>query len=188
MGPTSVVPPYQLAAITLQTMRGLEFLHSKHIIHRDIKPENILHKKSGEVKLTDFGISKDVQGAAQSMATTFMGTAIYMAPERCEGDDYSYPSDVWSVGMVIYELASGKYAYNDVSTFPALFEALVEKPEPRLTTSGLSPELCNFVAKCLTRDLKLRSATRELMKHDFLTKNVPSNEALGRFFSEIYPA
>merc|ERR1712125_169246 len=112
-------------------MGGLNFLHDAKLLHRDIKPENILHKASGEVKLTDFGISKELTMTAD-VAVTFMGTVTYMSPERCMGEDYGYKSDIWSVGMVLFELASGKYPFEDISSFPALFQALMDKPEPRL--------------------------------------------------------
>merc|ERR1719433_174258 len=141
-----------LSCITMQIMQGLHYLHSKKMLHRDIKPENILHNRLGEVKLTDFGIAKDLD-TTLAMAGTFVGTVTYMSPERCLGNDYSFASDVWSVGMVIYELATGKYPFADISTFPVLFDHLCEKPEPRLETGLFPPNLCDFTALCLTRDV-----------------------------------
>merc|ERR1719378_1034554 len=124
----SGVPPAHLACVTMQIMKGLEHLHERKLLHRDIKPENILHNAKGEVKLTDFGIAKDLDSTL-AMAGTFVGTVTYMSPERCLGQDYSLSSDIWSVGMVIYEMATGRSPFADISAFPVLLDYLCDKPE-----------------------------------------------------------
>merc|ERR1739848_805428 len=141
----------------------------------DIKPENILHNKAGEVKLTDFGIAKDLD-TTFAMAGAFVGTVTYMSPEQCLGNDYSLASDIWSVGMVIYELATGKYPFADLSSFPELFDHLIEKPEPRLDGEVFPAPLCDFTALCLTRDVAMRPDTGTLCKHDYVTTGVGSQE------------
>lgn len=178
------VPPVHLSCITSQIMKGLDHLHNRKLLHRDIKPENILHNRLGQVKLTDFGIAKDLD-TTLAMAGTFVGTVTYMSPERCWAQDYSLASDIWSVGMVIYELATGKYPFADISTFPVLFEHLCEKPEPRLDSGKFPPELCDFVASCLTRDVAKRQDTHELCQHDFVTKDVGSLEALADLLASL---
>lgn len=179
------VPARELACITRQIMLGLEHLHNRHLLHRDIKPENILHNEAGEVKLTDFGIAKDLDGTF-AVAGTFVGTVTYMSPERCLGDDYSLASDVWSVGMVIFELACGHYPFSDIESFPALFEQLCEKPEPRLDPTVHPPELCNFVGCCLTRDEKSRADTPTLNRDVFVTPPCPcSQEELSTYLKTL---
>ena len=90
------------------------FLHTtKHQMHRDIKPENILLNSEGQLKLTDFGISKQLE-KTYAITNTFVGTLIYMSPERMGGKNYSYSSDIWSLGLVILELACGKHPYIDI--------------------------------------------------------------------------
>lgn len=163
------VPPDHMSCVSSQIMEGLNFLHARRVLHRDIKPENILHNKEGEVKLTDFGIAKDLD-ATLAMAGTFVGTTTYMSPERCLGEEYSFASDVWSVGLVIYELASGSYPFKDANSFPALFHYVCESPEPRLDPELYPPPLCEFAALCLTRDLAHRPDTPSLMSHPFVTK------------------
>mmetsp|Transcript_32893 Transcript_32893/g.71780 ORF Transcript_32893/g.71780 Transcript_32893/m.71780 type:complete len:335 (-) Transcript_32893:169-1173(-) len=171
------VPPPMLACISMQIMKGLNFLNGKHLLHRDIKPENILHNRLGQVKLTDFGIAKDMD-TTMAMAGTFVGTVTYMSPERCIGESYDLHSDVWSVGMVIFELATGKFPFTDISTFPALFEHLCEKPEPRLDPGLFPPLLCDFVALCLTRDVSQRPNAPTLCAHDFVNRDVPTQAEL----------
>jgi len=169
------VPGRELACITKQIMIGLDFLHDRRLLHRDIKPENILHNADGWVKLTDFGIAKDLDNTL-AVAGTFVGTVTYMSPERCLGEDYSLASDVWSVGMVIYQLACGRYPFSNIESFPALFEQLCEKPEPRLDAGLFAPELCDFVALCLTREQRHRMDTPNLTKHAFCIA-CPSTQA-----------
>jgi len=167
----SVVPPRELANISQQMMSGLDHLHDRRLLHRDIKPENILHNNIGEVKLTDFGIAKDLD-TTLAVAGTFVGTVTYMSPERALGEEYDLASDIWSIGMVLYELASGTYPFKEFTTFPALFENLIDKPEPRLERDypgHFPPELCEFVAYCLTRELAHRPDTKKLLNHAFVS-------------------
>lgn len=180
----SGVPPVYLSSIAFQVMSGLAFLHAKHVLHRDIKPENILHNTRGEVKLTDFGIAKDLDGTLE-MAGTFVGTVTYMSPERCWGNTYNQAADVWSAGMVMYELATGRYPFADVQSFPQLFENLCEKPEPRLDAGQYPPLLCDFVALCLTRDVALRPDTHRLLTHGFVTSGVPTREELAGWLATL---
>eukprot|EP00929_Paragymnodinium_shiwhaense_P006942 TRINITY_DN1108_c0_g2_i1.p1 TRINITY_DN1108_c0_g2~~TRINITY_DN1108_c0_g2_i1.p1 ORF type:complete len:373 (-),score=41.08 TRINITY_DN1108_c0_g2_i1:117-1118(-) len=169
-----VVGEAHLARITASSMGGLEFLHMKHIVHRDIKPENILHNSKGEVKLTDFGISRSLDATIE-MAGTQIGTQIYMAPEMCLGDEYSFSVDIWSYGLVLYELATGSFPFPPLSNFAELFQCICEKPEPRLDPGVFSPELCDFVEKCLTRDVPHRMDTPRLLRHAFI--QTPETEA-----------
>jgi len=158
----SPVPPRHVVCIAAQIMRGLHHLQRRKVLHRDVKPENILVNSSGEVKLTDFGISKDLSSVAE-VGTTFVGTATYMSPERASGEEYSFQSDVWSAGMVLYELATGQYPYAH-SSFLHLCECLCEGPEPRLERAeGRFPQgLCDLVARCLTRDEAKRADAETL--------------------------
>jgi len=179
------VPAYYLSSIAAQVMHGLDYLHNRKLLHRDIKPENILHNRAGEVKLTDFGIAKDLDKTL-AMAGTFVGTVTYMSPERCLGQDYSYASDIWSVGMVIFELSTGRYPFADIASFPVLFDHLCEKPEPRLDPELCgSPELVEFDGLCLTRDVFRRAETEKLLVHPYVTVNVPSQEELAAWLVSI---
>ncbi|GLB45695.1 putative serine/Threonine protein kinases, catalytic domain [Lyophyllum shimeji] len=94
-------------------LEGLMYLYDVHrIIHRDIKPSNILCNSLGEIKLCDFGVSGEL---INSIAHTFVGTSIYMSPERIQGAEYSVKSDVWSLGISLIELALGRFPFSDPS-------------------------------------------------------------------------
>lgn len=96
-----------VAAIAYQSLSGLAFLNEKKIIHRDLKPANILLNKKGEVKLSDFGTAKD-----EDIGHTFLGTIMFMSPERIQGKEHSFSTDIWSLGIIIYQIATGKYPYD----------------------------------------------------------------------------
>lgn len=160
------VPPQHLASVAAQLIRGLHHLQTRRLLHRDVKPENVLHNLRGEVKLTDFGISKDLNSTV-GVAATFVGTANYMSPERALGKDYSYRSDVWSAGMVVYELATSRFPFATKS-FLELYECLCVQPEPRLESEDFPAALCDFVAQCLTRDTSRRPDATTLCGHELI--------------------
>jgi serine/threonine protein kinase len=117
-----------------------------HQVHRDLKPENILLNSMGDVKLTDFGISKELDNTL-AMCKTMVGTRAYMSPERTQGAKYSYSSDVWSLGIILYEMATFKYPYNEKDSSFGLYNSIVDSPAPTLTSqTGHSPELCSFLS------------------------------------------
>lgn len=144
-----LIPESILAKLAQQILSGLLYLHKcKKQVHRDIKPDNILINSRGEAKLSDFGISKEVDKTAD-LCTTFVGTMAYMSPERIEGQKkYSYPSDVWSFGLVLYEMAVGTYAYPQSG---AQFEMLCwirNNPPPTLPNDmNFTPEFRDFLLR-----------------------------------------
>lgn len=164
------VPHQPLASVAAQIIRGLHHLQTRKMLHRDVKPGNILHNLKGQVKLTDFGISTNLNSTV-GVAATFVGTACYMSPERSMGKDYSFQSDVWSAGMVIYELATNHYPFKTAS-FLELYDCLCMQPEPRLDSGSFLPALCDFVAQCLTRDEIERPDANALLGHEFINGHV----------------
>lgn len=106
-----------MAAIAFQMIWGLGYLHYEKQIHRDIKPGNALMNSLGQVKLSDFGISKELDNTI-AMSNTAVGTYHYMSPERLLGDKYDASGDIWSFGISIVELWQKKYPFSDVSDTP----------------------------------------------------------------------
>ena len=155
--PPPCVPESILSNITKQILLGLYYLHKeKHQIHRDIKPANILINSDGIVKLTDFGISRTLENN-QNFSQTFVGSRSYMSPERITGKKYSYPSDIWSVGLVIYELATGEEPYGSGSDFLTQITKIVEEQEPRLNENYFSKEFCDFIEKTVKKEPEKRA-------------------------------
>lgn len=97
----------EIALVTRETLKGLEYLHSKEIVHRDIKSDNILCSLSGTIKITDFGYSAQLNDEAQKR-TSQVGTTYWMSPEVINADsDYDTKTDIWSTGVMIYEMVEG---------------------------------------------------------------------------------
>lgn len=125
----------------------MAFLHTyKHQIHRDIKPENILINSFGKVKLSDFGISRELE-KTQSLCQTFIGTMTYMSPERMQGLEYNYSSDLWSLGLILYELSTGKYPYPLNGGYIEIIQNIVTSNSPLLPENQeYSKEYKDFLA------------------------------------------
>lgn len=151
---------------------GLTYLYSAHrIMHRDIKPSNVVLNSKGQIKLCDFGVSSELEN---SVADTFVGTGTYMAPERIQGEEYTVKSDVWSVGLTLFELAVGKFPFApdaDATGEDAegpqgildLLQQIVLEPAPQLPRSDAFPlSLHNVISKCLMKDPKQRPTPKEL--------------------------
>ena len=178
-------PEVIVSSMAFQVIQGLEFLHAHKQLHRDIKPGNILLNSKGVVKLSDFGISKTLDNTA-NLCDTFVGTATYMSPERAVGQDYSFSADIWSLGIVIYEMATGQFPFPSMASFPALFDHLCNRPEPRLNPIEYSPELCDIVALCLQRDPLRRSSAQSLLSHAFFAVKAPSEVHLAEWLRSQY--
>ncbi|KAA8523281.1 hypothetical protein F0562_009704 [Nyssa sinensis] len=168
------IPEPYLAAICKQVLKGLWYLHhEKHIIHRDFKPSNLLINHGGEVKITDFGVSA-IMESTSGQANTFVGTYNYMSPERISGGKYGYRSDIWSLGLVLLECATGHFPYSPpqqgegwINVFE-LMETIVDQPPPRAPSDQFSPEFCSFISACVQKDPKERQTANELMAHPFI--------------------
>jgi len=164
------VDEHMLATVADSVLRGLHELHSKHQIHRDIKPSNILLDRDGNVKISDFGISRELTSTF-SVASTMVGTYQYMSPERIGEQNYSYTSDIWSLGLVIATLALGKLPLPTHGGFWAIAQAIRDNEPPSLSEKMFSPELCDFVAQCLKKDPLQRPQAQQLIRHQFILKN-----------------
>ncbi len=139
----------------LATCSALDYAHGRGVLHRDIKPENLLVDTDGVVKLGDFGIARAVDEATRLTATgTVIGTPAYMSPEQASGQDLGPTSDVYSIGVVIYELLSGSLPFADVSSFGALIrQHLTEPPRPILdVASDLPTRIAEAVDRALAKD------------------------------------
>ena len=168
------IPEKVLCAITLRVLKAFHYLHvERRIIHRDIKPSNILVNTAGEVKICDFGVSGQLANTL-AMAQTRVGTVTYMSPERIRSQPHSATADIWSLGITLIELATGRFPYPpDVTDTPLQFWSLlrlvVDTEPPTLPTSaGFSPRFSDFVAQCLDKDMDSRPSVIELLAHPFV--------------------
>ncbi|XP_051523054.1 dual specificity mitogen-activated protein kinase kinase 4b isoform X2 [Myxocyprinus asiaticus] len=161
-------------ALFRETVKALNHLKENlKIIHRDIKPSNILLDRNGNIKLCDFGISGQL---VDSIAKTRdAGCRPYMAPERIDPSasrqGYDVRSDVWSLGITLYELATGRFPYPKWNSVFDQLTQVVKGDPPQLSNSEerqFSPKFIQFVNLCLTKDESKRPKYRELLKHPFI--------------------
>ncbi|KAK1417415.1 hypothetical protein QVD17_26542 [Tagetes erecta] len=185
----SIPEPY-LAAMCKQILKGLWYLHhEKHIIHRDMKPSNLLINHRGEVKITDFGVSTTLANT-QGLANSFVGTYNYMSPERIIGGNYSYKSDIWSLGLVLLECATGKFPYSPPqpgegwANVYELMETIVDQQPPRAAVDRFSPQFCSFIEACVQKEPNDRSSANELMSHPFVSMYDDLAVDLASYFAE----
>lgn len=137
--------------IAAECASAFEYVHERGIIHRDIKPENIFLEQSGRAKIMDFGISKAV-GFTLTKAGNTMGTPFYMSPEQVMGVNITPQVDVYSFGIVLYELFTGERLVTGDSMERLFFAILHENPDPaKLANSGLPRSLCDLILRCTAK-------------------------------------
>jgi len=182
----SGLPEAVLAHVLWQIMQGLTYLHrERHSVHRDLKPANVLLNSRGFVKLSDFGISKQL-GSTQALAGTYCGTAAYMSPERIQGEHYSFASDIWSVGIIALECALGSYPYPRAANYFDIVTHVVHGPVPtgglqqRLAHDGHgSHDLLELIHATLNKDPQQRPDAVALARHPFIMRHRAQHCDLG---------
>mmetsp|Transcript_19437 Transcript_19437/g.56910 ORF Transcript_19437/g.56910 Transcript_19437/m.56910 type:complete len:461 (+) Transcript_19437:95-1477(+) len=165
-----------LAALLFQLVQGLTYLHKeKRAVHRDLKPANVLLTSSGFVKLSDFGISRELD-ATHAMAATYCGTAAYMSPERLvDGGVYGFPSDVWSVGLIGLEGVLGRYPYPHYTSHFDLVNTVVNGPPPTARPElqqALSSELWQLLHAMMARDPAARPDVYAIARSPFMLRSM----------------
>jgi eukaryotic-like serine/threonine-protein kinase len=149
--------PQEAVEIMMQTCRGLEAAHSVGIIHRDLKPQNIMRDKAGRILVMDFGLARTLEGDGMTQTGALVGTMDYMSPEQALGKDLDQRSDVFALGLIFYELLSGKMPYKADSAVASLLKRTKERAAPVSSHNASIPgPLSNIVGKCMEPDVKLR--------------------------------
>ncbi|HKU27126.1 MAG TPA: serine/threonine-protein kinase, partial [Candidatus Sulfotelmatobacter sp.] len=146
-----VLPAEQIVDIGVQVCAGLEYAHQMKVIHRDIKPANIMITRQNVAKIMDFGISK----AAGTMTNTsqVLGTPNYMAPEQVKGLDLDGRADLFSFGVVLYEMATGERPFSGQNVTTIIYKIVNENPvAPSEKEASIHPGLSAVIARCLSKD------------------------------------
>ena len=161
-------PTVPLGQLAFQILHGLRYMHEQmKQVHRDLKPANILLTSDGVAKLSDFGVSKHL-GMTNAVAVTQVGSTAYMSPERLKGEEYSYVSDVWSLGVIVLEALRGSYPFDDKS-YISIFKAICETPAPP-PPEGTPAEQVDFVCECLHIEAAGRASVGKMLDTTWMRK------------------
>ena len=144
----------------IQAADGLDHAHRNTIIHRDIKTDNVMLTAEGTVKLTDFGLAKSGGSAQLTQTGSTMGTAAYMSPEQMRGEDIDSRSDIFSLGVVLYELATQQIPFRGEHPAALAYSIVNEEPKPvTKLRNTIPPALAGVIARCLEKDRTKRYQT-----------------------------
>jgi serine/threonine protein kinase/Tfp pilus assembly protein PilF len=180
--------------IATQIGKGLQAAHQTGIVHRDIKSANIMLKEDGQVKIMDFGLAKVHGGKQITKAGTTLGTAAYMSPEQTSGDKVDHRSDIWSLGVLLYEMLTGQLPFKGDYDQAITYSILNEEQEPVTgLRTGIPMEMERIVNKCLQKDpadryqhadefivdlrqLKKESETNKLLSKTGVSRSLPQKQ------------
>lgn len=165
-------PEAIVGKITLSALLALQYLKEHLIMHRDVKPSNILIDLHGTIKMCDFGISGQLIDSNRA-ATNTKGCIAYLAPERVGSTaEYGIKADVWSLGITLMELATGKHPYDGCKTDFELLTKITNDPSPMLEPSqGFTGEFCSFLSYCLQKTPEKRQDYRFLLQEPFVVRS-----------------
>lgn len=172
--------------IALQIADGLKEAHEEGVVHRDIKSSNILLTKKGQAKIMDFGLAKPLKEADITETATIMGTVAYMSPEQASGEAFDHRTDIWSFGVVLYEMLSGQLPFGGEHQQLILYSILHKNPQPIANMPYPVPiDLERIIQKCLEKDPSERYQRADelaedlrILKKETETGVVPSRKKL----------
>jgi hypothetical protein len=152
MVPHDRLSPVQKAHIVADVCRGLDYAHKRGVVHRDVKPANVILVNDGSVKLVDFGIAR-LENSTMTQTGLILGTPSYIAPEILKGGAVDHRADIWALGVVSYELFSGRLPFN-APTIAALVYKIVNEPPPAFDAAGLGfpPAVTGVIARALEKE------------------------------------
>src|SRR3954468_1051109 len=165
------IPPQRAAEIGADIAAALSFAHKNNVIHRDVKPGNVLISPNGQVKVTDFGIARAAGNAQEALTQTgaVMGTATYFSPEQAQGRPIDFRSDVYALGIVLYEMVVGRPPFYNENPVAVAYQHVRERPvPPRQRNPKIPVAFESVVLKALAKNPGNRYSSAEELRADLL--------------------
>ncbi|MFH2139431.1 MAG: serine/threonine-protein kinase [Pseudomonadota bacterium] len=162
-----ILPVAQVLDVIIQVAQGLSYAHEHEIVHRDVKPSNVMVVRDGHVKITDFGIARMASAAVRTQTGMVLGSPKYMSPEQVLGKVTDQRSDIFSLGVMLYEMLTGQVPFIGENVNAIMYQTLNAIPAPPSNANPAVPEMLNYiVAKALAKDLDARYQNAGEMVND----------------------
>jgi len=157
MNDNGLLPILQVLDIVAQVAQGLTYAHEHDIVHRDVKPSNVMVVRDGHIKITDFGIARMPYSSVQTQTGMVLGSPKYMSPEQVMGKSIDQRSDIFSLGVMLYEMLTGQSPFNGDNVNAIMYQTLNAIPSPPNSLNPEVPEMIDFiVAKALAKKMEDR--------------------------------
>ena len=163
------LPHDRAIRIAIGVLEALDYIHANGVVHRDLKPENIMVDENDHIKLIDFGIASDSSARRLTYAnfTATLGTPNYISPEQVKGKRGDGRSDIYSMGVILYEMLTDKLPFSGPSPLAAMNDRLLNHPvPPTIADSSVSPQLQEVIYRALERDPRNRYPNAHAFLHD----------------------
>ena len=179
------LPVERLLRVFRQTAEGLKAAHDQGVIHRDLKPQNIMLDSADRVYVTDFGMAKSSEQSGMTQTGAVIGTPFYMSPEQVKGEPVGPQSDIFSLGVILYQMATGTVPFSGATPFEVMMVRVQRRPKP---AKELTPELPVYLQKIIERCLVVDPALRYQNVGQILADLDSESRPLGDFVpSDVAP-
>ena len=185
------LPVDRAVHIAKQLAGALDAAHAEGVVHRDLKPRNVLIDQTDQVYVSDFGLAKSLEiesPIAMTRAGEVLGTPRYMSPEQAESKPADHRSDIYSFGVILYEMVTGDAPFGGESTLQVMYQHVTQKPKnPKVANPELPDYLAQIILRCLEKDPALRYQSAREILHDLESATPPTRVVRLRIAETGYP-